>query len=87
MKRTRFKNFNLVLDEIGANQIDTLILSLPEKIFNRDELPKDLLLPLWSSVQQNIQNKRVLTAGLCDFNATNLEQFLNALEDKNVIFW
>lgn len=77
------KSITKILEEIGADVIDTLILSLPEKIFNRDELPRDLLLPLWSVVQQNVRNKRVLTAGLCDFNAKNLEQLLNALEDKN----
>ena len=42
-------------------------------------------MPLWSIVQQNIQNKRVIAAGICDFNANYLEQLINALEDKNVI--
>jgi diketogulonate reductase-like aldo/keto reductase len=77
-------NSSLVLDEIGVEQIDTLILSFPDKIFSRDELPKELLIPLWSIVQQNIQNKRVIAAGICDFNANYLEQLINALEDKNV---
>jgi hypothetical protein len=60
------------------------VIKLPDKIFNQEELPKDLVLPLWSAVQENIKNKRVITAGLCDFNAKNLEQLVNALQDKNV---
>lgn len=77
------KSIIKILDEIGADQIDTLVIKLPDKIFNQEELPKDLVLPLWSAVQENIKNKRVITAGLCDFNAKNLEQLVNALQDKN----
>lgn len=72
------------MEEIGVDHIDTLIISLSDKIFTYDELPKDIILPLWSAVQNNIQNKSVSTAGLSDFNAKYLDQLINSLEDKNV---
>ena len=72
------------MTEIGTDQIDTLILSLSDKIFTHDDLPTEEILPLWSVIQKHIQNKTVETAGLSDFNAKNLEQFINALDDKNV---
>ncbi len=73
-----------VLDEIGTNRIDTLIVSFPEKIFAHESLPKDVLMPLWSIVQRHIDAKVVGSAGLADFNADYLEQFVNALDDANV---
>lgn len=77
------ESIKTVLEEIGVDQIDTLIISLSDKIFTYDELPKEIILPLWSAVQNNIQNKSVTTAGLSDFNAKYLEQLINSLEDKN----
>ncbi len=74
----------LVLSEIGADHIDSLILSLSDKIFTHDDLPIDVILPLWSVIQKHIQNKTIESAGLADFNAKNLEMFINALDDKNV---
>ena len=73
------------MEEIGSNRIDTLILSLPEKIFNHEELDKDLIMPLWSVLQKHVQNKSVISTGLSDFNASYLEQLMKFLEDKNVI--
>lgn len=72
-----------ILEEIGAEKIDTLVLSISDKIFNYSDLPKEMILPLWSVVQQNVQNKTITTAGLSDFNAKYLEQLINALDDKN----
>ena len=82
-----FSKIFLVLEEIGADYIDTLIISLSDKIFTYEELPKDIILPLWSSVQTNILNKLVMTAGLSDFNAKYLEQLINSLDDKNVCLY
>jgi hypothetical protein len=59
-------------------------LSLPDKIFNHEDLPKDLILPLWSVIQKHINEKHILTAGLSDFNAKYLEQLSNALNNANV---
>jgi hypothetical protein len=42
-------------------------------------------MPLWSIIQNHIDSKVIGSAGLADFNADNLEQFVAALEDKNVI--
>ncbi len=72
------------MNEIGTDHIDTLILAFPDKVFNYDELPKDLILPLWSIIQKNVKSKKITTAGISDFNANYLEQLMNALEDKNV---
>lgn len=72
-----------ILDEIGADCIDTLIISFPDKIFNHDELPYDLVMPVWNVVQGYIDTRQILSAGLSDFNAKYMEQFMNALEDKN----
>lgn len=74
------------MEEIGVDHIDTLIISFPEKIFNQDDLPKDLILPLWSIIENHIQNRVVLNAGLADFNAKFLEDFFKLLGDKNVNF-
>jgi len=70
------------LDEIGADRIDSLILSLSDKIFTHEDLPKETMLPIWSAVQKHIQEKLVVTAGLSDFNAKYLEQLCNSLDDK-----
>lgn len=72
-----------ILDEIGVDRIDTLIISFPEKIFNQENLPAELVIPIWSIVQKYIEAKQILTAGLSDFNAKYLEQFLNAIGDRN----
>ncbi len=74
----------LVLAEIGTDHIDSLILSLSDKIFTHEDLPIEVIIPLWTVVQKHIQNKTIDTAGLADFNAKNLEKFINALDDKNV---
>lgn len=74
-----------ILVEVGADHIDTLILSLSDKIFTTGDLPKDVILPLWSTIQSNIQNSLVNTAGLSDFNAKYLEQLVNFLDDKSQI--
>jgi len=76
------QSIKTILEEIGADHIDTLILSLNDKIFSHEDLPKPILLPLWSTIQKHIQNKVIQTAGLSDFNAKNLEQLINALDDK-----
>lgn len=70
------------LDEIGADHIDSLILSLSDKIFTHDDLSKEIIIPIWSTVQKYIQDKIVITAGLSDFNAKYLEQLCNSLDDK-----
>jgi len=72
------------MNEIGAEHIDTLILSFPDKLFIQDSLPVDIIMPLWSVVQENIRNQKVKSSGLADFNAKHLQQFIDALEDKNV---
>lgn len=74
----------LVLDEIGAQHIDTLIVSFPDKVFVHDELPAHLVLPVWSVIQDYVDSQVVSTAGLSDFNANYLEQFCNILQNKNV---
>lgn len=73
-----------VLEEIGVDRIDTLIISFPEKIFNQENLPVELVIPIWSVVQKHVESKQILAAGLSDFNAKYLEQFLNAIGDRNV---
>ena len=73
----------IVMDEIGCDRLDTVILSFPDKIFNEEELPKATIMPIWSIIQKNIASGKITTAGLADFNAKYLEQFLNALEDKS----
>lgn len=75
---------NLVLNEIGAHHIDTLIISFPDKVFIHEELPAHLVMPVWSVIQGYVDSKAVSTAGLSDFNANYLEQFYNFLQDKNV---
>ena len=75
------------MDEIGADHIDTLILSLPDKIFTYGDLPKELILPMWSTIQQNLKDKYILTAGLSDFNAKYLDELINALEETNVCYY
>jgi hypothetical protein len=42
-------------------------------------------MPVWNVVQGYIDTRQILSAGLSDFNAKYMEQFMNALEDKNVI--
>ena len=81
-----FINFLLfkVMEEIGIDHIDTLILSLPDKIFNQAELSKEIVLPLWTYVTKLVQSKIISTAGVADFSAKYLEQLTNILEDKNV---
>jgi hypothetical protein len=72
------------MTEMGTDHIDTLILSFPDKLFIQDSLPVDLIIPLWSVVQDYIANHKVKISGLADFNAKHLQQFFDALEDKNV---
>lgn len=72
-----------ILEEIGVDRIDTLIISFPEKIFNQENLPVELVIPIWSVVQKHVESKQILAAGLSDFNAKYLEQFLNAIGDRN----
>ncbi|CAF0754089.1 unnamed protein product [Brachionus calyciflorus] len=72
-----------ILNEMGADHIDTLIISYPDKVFTHEELPNDLVIPVWSVIQDYIDAKKISTAGLADFNATYLEQFYNLLQDKN----
>lgn len=72
------------MDEIGAKHIDTLIVSFPDKVFVHDQLPAQLVMPIWSIVQECVDSQVVSTAGLSDFNAIYLEQFCNFLQDKNV---
>lgn len=76
--------FFIALNEIGADRIDSLILSLSDKIFTHEDLPKEIMLPIWSAVQKCIQDKLVISAGLSDFNAKYLEQLCNSLDDKQV---
>lgn len=73
-----------VLDEIGVDSIDTLIISFPDKIFNQENLPIELIMPIWTIVQNYIDTKQIVTAGLSDFNAKYLVQFSNAIPDRNV---
>lgn len=77
-------NFFSALEEIGVDTIDTLIISFPDKIFIHDELPNDLIIPIWSVVQGFIDTKQIVNAGLADFNAKYLEQFFNLVSDRNV---
>jgi hypothetical protein len=44
-------------------------------------------MPLWSIIQGHIDSKVIGSAGLADFNAQYLEQFVNALDDSNVGFF
>ena len=74
-----------IMEEIGTTQIDTLILSLPDKLFSHDDLPRDLMSPLWQVVQRSIQSERVLSAGLSDFNAKYLEQLCDSIDDKKYL--
>ena len=73
-----------VMDEIGTEHIDTLILSLPDKLFIQESIPIEIIMPLWSVVQEHITNQKIKSSGLADFNAKHLQQFFDALEDKNV---
>ncbi len=73
------------MDEIGADHIDTLILSFPDKIFTHEDLPQELIMPLWTIIQNNIKEKYILNAGLSDFNAKYLEQLTSLLEEANVL--
>ena len=77
------QSIQTILDEIGTTQIDTLIVSFPDKIFGQDSLPKEVVMPLWQIVQNCIDSKVVGSAGLADFNANYLKQFLDSLEDTN----
>lgn len=77
------QSINTILEELGTDQIDTIILSLSDKIFTGDKLPTMTVMPLWSVIQKQIQKKIVHTAGLSNFNAKYLEQFIDALEDKS----
>lgn len=72
------------MEDLGTDQIDTIILSLSDKIFTGDKLPATTVMPLWSVIQKQIKKKFVHTAGLSNFNAKYLEQFIDALEDKSV---
>ena len=72
------------MEEIGTTRIDSLVLSLPDKMFSHEDLPKELMMPLWSAVQKNIENQKVTSVGLSDFNARYLEQLCEALDDKKV---
>lgn len=72
------------MEEIGTDRIDSLVLSLPDKMFSHDDLPKEIMMPLWAAVQKSIENQKVASAGLSDFNARYLEQLCEALEDKKV---
>lgn len=72
------------MDEIGLRRIDTLIVSFPDKVFVHEDLPSQLVMPVWSIIQELIDSQIVNTAGLSDFNAAYLEQFCNFLQDKNV---
>lgn len=72
-----------IMNEIGVDCIDTLILSFPEKIFSHDDLPSDVIVPEWSVVQEFIDAKQIVNAGLSDFNAKYLEQFYKVLPDKS----
>ena len=72
-----------VAGEIGCDRLDTVILSFPDKLFGDDELPKELLMPVWAALQRSVHAGRVGTAGLADFSAHNLSQFVAALEDKS----
>ena len=73
----------IIMDEIGCDRLDTVILSFPDKIFNEEELPKGTIMPIWALIQKNIAAGKITTAGLADFNANYLGQMLNALEDKS----
>ncbi|RMZ94699.1 glutamate--cysteine ligase regulatory subunit-like, partial [Brachionus plicatilis] len=53
-----------ILDEIGAKHIDTLIVSFPDKVFVHDQLPAQLVMPVWSIVQECVDSQVVSTAGL-----------------------
>jgi hypothetical protein len=79
-------NIISVLEEIGADHIDSIVLAFPDKIFKQGELNKDLFLPIWSSLQneKNIE-KRISHIGLADFNSIYLQQVLDSLDDKSVI--
>ena len=72
------------MDEIGARHIDTLIISYPDKVFTHEKLSSELVIPVWSAIQNYIDSKTISTAGLADFNATHLQSFYNLLQDKNV---
>ena len=72
------------MQEIGIDQIDTLILSLPNKIFTQEDLPKELILPLWSVLQQKLESKQILSIGVVDFNAKYIQQLFDMLNEHYV---
>jgi diketogulonate reductase-like aldo/keto reductase len=79
------QSIQTIIDELGSQRIDTLILSLPDKVFSQDLLPSEQVMSVWSCIQNYIDSKVIESAGLADFNAHYIKQFFNALEDQNVI--
>jgi glutamate--cysteine ligase regulatory subunit len=72
-----------ILSETGVDRIETLIVSFPDKIFNQDHLPSELLLPLWKCVNEFVQREVVHHAGLADFNFSYLEEFFKLIDETN----
>lgn len=64
------------MDELGITVIDSLILSLP-LLSSEEKFLLDRIKPLWSAVENLVENSKVLTVGFSDFDTEELIQLYN----------
>lgn len=74
-----------VLSELNVQNIDTIILSFPERFYDISYINKEILLPLWSIIEAKLEKKIINNAGVSDFNKNFLEQLCNLIENKNYL--
>lgn len=64
------------MEELGITVIDSLILSLP-LLSSEEKFSLDRIKPLWSAVENLVEDAKVLTVGFSDFDTEELIQLYN----------